>query len=108
VKTIPIYRGGAADAQSVGRARAAYLWRSQRPIQPRDCCSLTASTRESGIRVPSRTTHPLPGQVVAGNALGRDANGTHPTAIVVGTGSPETRSGAIAGHACDRHHVQPR
>jgi hypothetical protein len=80
----------------------------QRLIQPGDCCGPTAIACESGIRAPSRATHPVPGQVIAGNARERHSNGTHPTAIVVGTGSPETRSGAIAGHACDRHHVQPR
>jgi hypothetical protein len=45
--------------------------RSQRPIQPRDCCGPTANARESGIRPPSRGTHPLPGQASAGNACGR-------------------------------------
>ena len=39
----PIVWCGAADAPGVGRARAAYLWRSQRMIQPRDCCGLTAN-----------------------------------------------------------------
>ena len=49
-------------------------------IQPRGCCSLTANARESGIRPPSRGTHALPGQAITGNALGRYASGTHPTA----------------------------
>jgi hypothetical protein len=80
----------------------------QRPIQPRDCCGPIVVMRESGIRAPSRATHPVPGQVSAGNARERHSNGMHPTAIVVGTESPGTRSGAIAGHASDRHHVQPR
>jgi hypothetical protein len=80
----------------------------QRPIQPRDCCGLVANACESGIRAPSRETHALPGQVIAGNARERHPNGTHPTAIVVGTESPRTPSGAVAGNACDRHHVQPR
>jgi hypothetical protein len=118
VKTIPIYRGGAADAQLVGRARAAYLWRSQRLIQPGDCCGPTANAHESGIRPPSRATHPLPGQASTGNALGRHPNGTHPAAIVVGTESPAPPSGALPKerirppsrptalrrNACGRHH----
>jgi hypothetical protein len=41
-------------------------------IQPRDCCSPTAIMRESGIRAPSRATHPLPGQACTGNALARN------------------------------------
>jgi hypothetical protein len=68
---IPIYHGGAADAQLVGRARAAHWIGDQRPIQPRDCCGPTANPYESGIRAPSRGTHPLPGKAVAGSALGR-------------------------------------
>jgi hypothetical protein len=56
---------------------------SQRTIQPRDCCGPTASTRESGIRPPSRATHPVPGQAITRNALGRHPNGTHPAAVVV-------------------------
>jgi hypothetical protein len=43
----------------------------QRPIQPGDCCGLTATARESGMRALSQATHPLPGQVVAGNARER-------------------------------------
>ena len=63
--------GGAADAQRVGRARAAHAMERQRPIQLRDCCGPTANPCESGIRAPSRGRHPLPGQASAGNALGR-------------------------------------
>ena len=63
--------GGAADAQIVGRARANHGMSGQRMIQPRDCCGLTANARESGIRPPSRGRHPLPGQVIAGNASDR-------------------------------------
>jgi hypothetical protein len=88
---------GAADAPGVGRARAAYLRRSQHTIQPRDCCSLTANARESGIRPPSRGTHALPGQASTWNALGRHPKSTHPAAIVVGTPSQAAPSGAIAG-----------
>jgi len=36
VKAIPTYRCGAADAQRVGRARAADWIDDRRPIQPRD------------------------------------------------------------------------
>jgi hypothetical protein len=45
--------------------------RSQRPIQPGDGCGPTANAYESGIRPPSRGTHPVPGQVITGNAYGR-------------------------------------
>jgi hypothetical protein len=58
---VPIYRGGAADAPSVGRARANHGMSGQRMIQPRDCCGLTANGCESGIRPPSQGTHALPG-----------------------------------------------
>jgi hypothetical protein len=59
----------AADAQLVGRAQAADVCESQRMIQPRACCGPTANARESGIRPPSRGRHPVPGQVIAGNAF---------------------------------------
>jgi hypothetical protein len=74
----------------------------QRMIQPRDCGGLTANARESGIRTPSRGTHPLPGQVIAGNASDRHPKRTHPAAIVVGTESQPVRSHAIPGHASGR------
>jgi hypothetical protein len=51
--------------------------RSQRPIQPRDCCGLTANACEYRIRTPSRGTHPVPGQASAGNARRR-----HPRARI--------------------------
>ncbi|MBK9940641.1 MAG: hypothetical protein IPP13_03345 [Kouleothrix sp.] len=78
---IPIYRGGAADAPGVGRARANHGMSSQRMIQPRDYCGPTANACESGIRALSQATHPLLGQVIAGNARERHSNGTHPAAI---------------------------
>jgi hypothetical protein len=59
----------AADAHGVGRAQAADARDDQRMIQPRDCCGLTAIMCECRIRAPSRRTHPLPGQVIAGNAF---------------------------------------
>jgi hypothetical protein len=99
---------GAADARGVGRARANHGMSSQRTIQPRDCCGPTASTHESGIRAPSRGRHPVPGQGIAGNACGRDPNGTHPTAVLVGMESQERPSDAIAGRASDRHRAQQR
>jgi hypothetical protein len=71
VKALPIYWCGAADAPGVGRSRATHAMERQRPIQPRDCRSLIANACESGIRPPSRATHPLPGQASAGNARGR-------------------------------------
>jgi hypothetical protein len=74
---IPIAGCGAADAQTVGRARATHAMERQRPIQPRDCCGPTANLRESGIRAPSQGTHPVPGQVIAGNARRR-----HPRARI--------------------------
>ena len=77
MKALPTYRCGAADAPGVGRARAGYAMKGQRPIQPRDCCGLTANPRESGMRARSRGRHPLPGQVITGNALGH-----HPRARI--------------------------
>jgi hypothetical protein len=62
---------GAADAPGVGRARTTHAMNGQRMIQPRDCCSSTANPCESGIRAPSRGTHPLPGQANARNAFER-------------------------------------
>ena len=104
----PIYRGGAADGQLVGRARATHAMNGQRPIQPRDCCGPIVIMRESGIRAPSRGTHPVPGQASTGKARERHSNGTHPTAVVVGTPSRAAPSNAITGHASDRHRAQPR
>ena len=77
-------------------------------IQPRDCCGLTANACESGIRAPSRETHALPGQVIAGNARERHPNGTHPTAIVVGTESRGTPADVIADRASDRRRGHQR
>jgi hypothetical protein len=77
---IPIAGCGAADAPGVGRARAAHWIDDQRPIQPRDCRGPTANVPESGMRALSQATHALPGQAITGNALGRYASGTHPTA----------------------------
>jgi hypothetical protein len=71
MKAVPIYRGGAADAQRVGRARATHAMNGQRMIQPRDCRGLTANARESGIRARSQGTHPVPGQAITGKACGR-------------------------------------
>jgi hypothetical protein len=101
--TIAIYHGGAADAQRVGRARAADAMKRQRMIQPRDCRGLIANVPESGMRAPSRGRHPVPGQAIAGTAYRRHhrarirrpswrernrgqrprapARGAHPTAI---------------------------
>jgi hypothetical protein len=67
----PDLSGGAADAPGVGRARVTHAMNGQRMIQPRDCCSLTANARESGIRPPSQGTHPVPGQAIIGKACGR-------------------------------------
>jgi predicted component of type VI protein secretion system len=80
-------------------------------IQPRDCCSPTANPYESGIRAPSRGRHPLPGQVIAGNAHERHpghrirqsawwernhgprprapSQGTHPTAVAATSAEKE-------------------
>jgi hypothetical protein len=40
----------------------------------------------------------VPGQASAGNAFARYPNGTHPTAVLVGTALPGTPSGAVAGN----------
>ena len=103
VKTIPVYRGGAADAPGVGRARANHGMSGQRMIQPRDCCSPTAnaydraSARHHGQRIPclDRSSPGTPanaitghasgrhrgGNGIAGNALGRHPRERHPTVI---------------------------
>jgi hypothetical protein len=80
----------------------------QRPIQPRDCRSLIANACESGIRPPSRATHPVPGQASAGNAFELHPKGTHPAVVVVGMESRAAPSGAIAGRASERRCGQPR
>jgi hypothetical protein len=105
---IPIYRGGAADAPGVGRARAAHWIDDQHIIQPRDYRIPTANARESGIRALSRGTHPVPGQGITGNARRRHPRAVHPAAVLVGTGSPAAPSDAIPKHASDRRCVQPR
>jgi hypothetical protein len=105
---IPIYWCGAADAPGVGRARANHGMSGQRPIQPRACCGLTATARESGIRAPSPATHLVPGQASTGNALGRYPRQRIRRSSWWGTESQERPSDAIPGKACDRHRVQPR
>ena len=121
---VPDRSGGAADAPHVGRAQAAYSCESQRLIQPRDGCNPTANACESGMRAPSQGTHPLPGQAIAGNALGRHhrerirppswwepdrrhrprtpSRGTHPTAIAPSSAEaerPRTLSRGTPTHA---------
>jgi hypothetical protein len=63
--------GAARLNAGVGRARVAAVWRSQRTIQPGDCCGPIANLRESGIRARSQGTHPVPGQAITGKACGR-------------------------------------
>jgi hypothetical protein len=84
------------------------VWRSQRTIQPGDCCGPIANLRESGIRARSQGTHAVPGQASTGSALGRHPHGTHPAAVVVGTTARAASSDGIAGRASDRHHAGQR
>ncbi|MBK9940548.1 MAG: hypothetical protein IPP13_02860 [Kouleothrix sp.] len=94
-------------AWEVGRARAAYLWRSQRMIQPRDCCGLTANAYDRACeRYRRERIHCLDKP-----ARGRPSDGIPYRASDrqrVGTPSRATPSGASTGHASDRHRAHQR